>query len=56
MASFQLGSMPTKRLEEIQEIHKDLEIVYKYPGNVPDNFKKDFSFKIGDIPILAWFQ
>ena len=46
---FQLGSKPTKRLTDIQEIRSYLEIGYKPLRNVSKKFEKDSSSRTRDI-------
>ena len=52
-AQFQSESKPTNRLTDIQEIHINLEIVQKYPGNVSRKFQKEISSRNGDIFIFV---
>ena len=46
---YPLGSKPTNRLTDIQEIQNYLELMYKHPRNVCKRFQKDISSRTKDI-------
>ena len=48
---FHWGSMPTTRLTDIQKNQNYLEPVYQHLRNVSKKFKKNISFRTGDIPL-----
>ena len=50
---FPLGSKPTNRLTDIQEIQNYSEIVYQHPRNVSKKIQWDISSRTGVIPIFV---
>ena len=45
-----------RKLPNMQEVQKDLKLVYKHQRNGTKKCQKDFSLRTGNIPVLAHFQ